>query len=378
MATRRGGELSLRDRPLAPAGQEPAPAARQVPRPRGRRDPLPPPRARPDRQRGEPRALFAIRARDDQPRSAAGSTSTASSRSRRRSCSRSTAAPWRGPFTTHHNALDRDLYLRIATELYLKRLIVGGIDRVYELGKDFRNEGVSHKHNPEFTMLEWYEAYADYETTAARPRAAGRRGRRARARHDQGRARRGRDRLRAALAAGHAARGDPRARPGIDIAEHPTREALAAGDGDRARPRPRAGASWSTACSRKRRRAGADPADLRPRLPGRALALRQGATAPSRAWSSAGRPSSAGWRSPTPSPSSTTPTSSARRFEQQARRAASAATRRPSPTTRPSSRRSSRGCRRPAASARHRPPGDDADRARSRSARSCCSRRCAT
>ncbi|MGD9737636.1 MAG: lysine--tRNA ligase [Solirubrobacterales bacterium] len=70
------------------------------------------------------------------------------------------------PFTTHHNALDRDLYLRIATELYLKRLIVGGIDRVYELGKDFRNEGVSHKHNPEFTMIEWYEAYADYEVTA--------------------------------------------------------------------------------------------------------------------------------------------------------------------------------------------------------------------
>ena len=70
------------------------------------------------------------------------------------------------PFTTHHNALDRDLYLRIATELYLKRLIVGGIDKLYELGKDFRNEGVSHKHNPEFTMLEWYEAYADYEDTA--------------------------------------------------------------------------------------------------------------------------------------------------------------------------------------------------------------------
>ena len=70
------------------------------------------------------------------------------------------------PFTTHHNALDRDLYLRIATELYLKRLIVGGIDKVYELGKDFRNEGISHKHNPEFTMLEWYEAYADYNDTA--------------------------------------------------------------------------------------------------------------------------------------------------------------------------------------------------------------------
>ena len=72
------------------------------------------------------------------------------------------------PFTTHHNALDRDLYLRIATELYLKRCIVGGIDRVYELGKDFRNEGISHKHNPEFTMLEWYEAYADYDDNAER------------------------------------------------------------------------------------------------------------------------------------------------------------------------------------------------------------------
>ena len=72
------------------------------------------------------------------------------------------------PFTTHHNALDRDLYLRIATELYLKRCVVGGIDRVYELGKDFRNEGISHKHNPEFTMLEWYEAYADYADAAQR------------------------------------------------------------------------------------------------------------------------------------------------------------------------------------------------------------------
>jgi lysyl-tRNA synthetase, class II len=69
---------------------------------------------------------------------------------------------------THHNALDRDFFLRIADELYLKRLIVGGLERVYEIGKDFRNEGISHKHNPEFTMLEWYEAYADYVDIAAR------------------------------------------------------------------------------------------------------------------------------------------------------------------------------------------------------------------
>jgi lysyl-tRNA synthetase class 2 len=72
------------------------------------------------------------------------------------------------PFVTHHNELDRTLYMRIATELYLKRLIVGGLERVYEIGKDFRNEGVSFKHNPEFTVLEWYEAYADYEVVASR------------------------------------------------------------------------------------------------------------------------------------------------------------------------------------------------------------------
>ena len=72
------------------------------------------------------------------------------------------------PFVTHSNELDQTLYLRIATELYLKRLIVGGLERVYELAKDFRNESVSYKHAPEFTMVEWYEAYADYNDTMAR------------------------------------------------------------------------------------------------------------------------------------------------------------------------------------------------------------------
>lgn len=66
------------------------------------------------------------------------------------------------PFITHHNALDMSLYLRIAPELYLKRLVVGGIERVFELNRNFRNEGVDTKHNPEFTMIEWYMAYADY------------------------------------------------------------------------------------------------------------------------------------------------------------------------------------------------------------------------
>src|SRR3954470_17728490 len=71
------------------------------------------------------------------------------------------------PFVTHHNQLHQDLYLRISDELYLKRLIVGGFERVYEICKDFRNEGVDRTHNPEFTMMEWYEAYSDYEQVMA-------------------------------------------------------------------------------------------------------------------------------------------------------------------------------------------------------------------
>ena len=67
------------------------------------------------------------------------------------------------PFMTHHNALGEDLSLRIATELHLKRLVVGGIERVYEIGRLFRNEGVSTRHNPEFTSIEFYQAYATYE-----------------------------------------------------------------------------------------------------------------------------------------------------------------------------------------------------------------------
>ena len=71
------------------------------------------------------------------------------------------------PFTTHHNALDMDLYLRIAPELYLKRLTVGGFEKVFEINRNFRNEGISTQHNPEFTMLEFYEAYADYHALMA-------------------------------------------------------------------------------------------------------------------------------------------------------------------------------------------------------------------
>ena len=71
------------------------------------------------------------------------------------------------PFTTHHNALDLELYLRIAPELYLKRLVVGGFEQVFEIARVFRNEGISTRHNPEFTMLECYEAYGDYHVHMA-------------------------------------------------------------------------------------------------------------------------------------------------------------------------------------------------------------------
>ena len=137
------------------------------------------------------------------------------------------------PFVTHHNQLDRDLYLRIATELYLKRLIVGGLERVYELGKDFRNEGVSHKHNPEFTVVEWYEAYADYEDEAARTEAVVRRAAEAVGydgplRFDQPWKR---------LTLREAIRGGS----GVDVLEHRDAGALAAAIGDRL---PTEGRSW--------------------------------------------------------------------------------------------------------------------------------------
>jgi lysyl-tRNA synthetase class 2 len=131
------------------------------------------------------------------------------------------------PFTTHHNALDRDLYLRIATELYLKRLVVGGLDRVYELGKDFRNEGVSYKHNPEFTMLEWYEAYADYNDAAERLEQLVA----FVAERVNGTTKIERDGFEIDLAPPWrrvTMRDAIRERSGIDIGEHPTREALAA------------------------------------------------------------------------------------------------------------------------------------------------------
>ena len=230
------------------------------------------------------------------------------------------------PFVTHHNALDRDLFLRIADELYLKRLIVGGLERVYEIGKDFRNEGISHKHNPEFTMLEWYEAYADYEDIANRLEELI-----AYVAEDVGYegpidffAPWQRLTLREAI----------RDKTGIDIDKD---ELPGRGHAGRARRRPalKAGgarapeprrSSWTTRRSSRRS----------PRT-----------TARRRGWSSASRPSRAGWSSPTPSRSSTIPTSSARASSSNAR-TRRRAPRRPSPTTRTTSGRSSTGCPPPA------------------------------
>ncbi len=88
------------------------------------------------------------------------------------------------PFSTHHNALDMRLYLRIAPELYLKRLTVGGMERVYEINRNFRNEGISTQHNPEFTMLEFYQAYAEYQRADGAHRRRSSRRSRTRRRHD--------------------------------------------------------------------------------------------------------------------------------------------------------------------------------------------------
>ena len=158
------------------------------------------------------------------------------------------------PFITHHNELERDLYLRIATELYLKRCIIGGIDRVYEIGKDFRNEGVSFKHNPEFTMLETYEAYVDYNhvMTMVEEMTAEAAAPSARLKVTLPRAR---DRPHAAVAAPHHAQGHREARPASTSApttraRWPTFRRASRRRGSRTSCRsPPPGAPRSTTCS---------------------------------------------------------------------------------------------------------------------------------
>ena len=171
------------------------------------------------------------------------------------------------PFTTHSNELERDLYLRIADELYLKRLVVGGLDRVYELSKDFRNESISFKHSPEFTMLEWYQAYADYRdgmSLVEKVVSRGRRGRRQHTRPD------------AAVAAALAARGDHRGRRHRPAGRPRPRPAglvhAGAGHGHLRRPHLGPGRRPSAVALRRVAR---DDAALHHRLPGGAVAVLQ-------------------------------------------------------------------------------------------------------
>ena len=168
----KSGELSVRPTQLALLGKSLRPLPRgkrqvhrrrrgDLRRPDRSRGALPPALRRP---RGAPRSARGVSPAGpgDQLDARGSSTSAASSRSRPRSSSRCTAAPRRGrssPTTTRSTCR---CYLRIADELYLKRLLVGGLERVYEIGHDFRNEGMDRTHNPEFTMLEVYQAYADY------------------------------------------------------------------------------------------------------------------------------------------------------------------------------------------------------------------------
>ena len=251
------------------------------------------------------------------------------------------------PFTTHHNALDRDLYLRIATELYLKRLIVGGLERVYELGKDFRNEGVSHKHNPEFTMVEWYEAYADYERRGGAPGSDRARGAAARS------ATRASSTSRA-LAAGRLRRGDRAARRASTC--WPTRdgEALAAAIA-RARPGDR-DRRTELAPARRRPALEVRRADLRA-ADVRASTTRVELSPFARAHRSQAGPRRAlgGVRRRDRDRQRLQRADRPRRAARALRRPAAPGERRrrarPSPTTSRSSRRSSRACRRPAASA---------------------------
>ena len=208
------------------------------------------------------------------------------------------------PFTTHHHSYDQDLYLRISDELYLKRLVAGGLDRVYEIGHNFRNEGISRKHNPEFTMLECYQAYADYRDMMELAEALIQE---------------------VALAARGTLRFEYQGKPidlagpwprrslaeaiagatGIDVLAHPGSRVAPAGAA-RARPAGRRRADLGEAGRRplqRARRAGAARPDLHHGPPDRALAARQALAPRIPGWPSASSPTSPAWRSATPSAS---------------------------------------------------------------------------
>ena len=184
------------------------------------------------------------------------------------------------PFATHHNALDMQLYLRIAPELYLKRLTVGGIERVFEINRNFRNEGISTQHNPEFTMMEFYQAYADYQELMRMTEELLADGRAAGDRHDAGHVRRAHDLAGAAVRAAVAARGGARRRRpsklGVDVSRCELRSrGDRGGAGREARRAGETGRGRRDASRRNLRgavRGLADSADLRLRLSDRGVA----------------------------------------------------------------------------------------------------------
>ena len=222
---------------------------------------------------------------------------------------------------THHNALDMPLFLRIADELYLKRLLVGGLERVYEIGHDFRNEGMDRTHNPEFTMLELYQAYADYhdmmELVEELVGGAGA-ARCAAARALDGE---GVDLDFAPPFAGCRSSTGSARRAGIDVltaTEAGDARARCNASGDAARRgRALVGRQAARRDVQGVPRADAGPADVRGRLPARRSRRWPSRTATIRGSPSGSSCSSAGARSPTRSASSTIPTTSGARFEDQ-------------------------------------------------------------
>ena len=220
----------------------------------------------------ETRADFIVRATPRHRDPPLPRRARASSRSRRRSSSRATAAPSPSRSSPTRTSSTATCYLRIATELYLKRLIVGGLERVYEIGKDFRNESVSYKHQPEFTMLEWYEAYADYRDTMARIEELIRTAAQETLGTTQGLVPRPRDRLRAAVAPRHASSRRWRSAELWTRDEEELRARLTERGVDTKQDKTLGAARRPRVLAFRRARA--DRADDRPRLPGRAVAVR--------------------------------------------------------------------------------------------------------
>ena len=225
------------------------------------------------------------------------------------------------PFVTHHNALDMDLYLRIALELHLKRLIVGGLERVFEIGRVFRNEGIAPKYNPEFTMLEVYQAFADYTDMMDAHRGAHRPGGARRPRHD------GRSRSaarpstwpRRGAGPGSSTSSTEVRRPAgapVDVGGRAAQRSATPTASPTSRTWAPASSAWSCTTPSSSPRWWRPPSSSTTRSRSHPSPA---STATTPTWSSASSWSAAGASWPTPTASSTTPSSSAHRFEAEQR-----------------------------------------------------------